>query len=76
VRDPIAVLCKTCSVLLFILEQPRVGAGTNWLKTGPAYDIIKHLYIIGNWEYVYPGAWQTLSQKCTCVHIIWTGTKM
>ena len=37
-----ALLCKA----FYILEQPRVGSGNNWFKTGPAYDIIKHLYII------------------------------
>jgi len=71
-----AVLCKTCRVLLFILEQPIVGTGTNSFKTGPKYDIIKHLYIIGNWEYVYLGAWLILKQKCTFVQIMWTETKM
>jgi hypothetical protein len=31
--EPNAVLCKTCSVLLCILEQPRIdnsSAGPNW----------------------------------------------
>ena len=41
-----AVLCKTCSTMVFLLEQPRVGAGDHWFKTGPTYDIIKHLYIL------------------------------
>ena len=42
----IAVLCKTCSG--FIVEQLRVGTGTNWFRIGPAYDIIKHVYLLSN----------------------------
>ena len=42
--EPNAVLCKTCSVLLCVLEQPRVdncSAGPNWRITGPdCLDII------------------------------------
>ena len=40
VRSPI-VLCKTCSVLMCVLEQPRVinsRAGTNWLNVGPGLE--------------------------------------
>jgi len=40
-----AVLCKTCRVLLCVLEQPIVdnssvrplSAGSNWLKADPLY---------------------------------------
>ena len=49
-------------MLLHTLEQLTVGAGTNWFKTGPVYDIITHLYI-SNWEYVYSGPWLTLTKK-------------
>jgi uncharacterized low-complexity protein len=47
---PNTVLCKTCNVLLCVLEQPRVdnsNAGltgsnwSNWLKTGPVYNVFK-----------------------------------
>jgi hypothetical protein len=47
---PNDVLCKTCNVLLCVLEQPRVdnsNAGltgsnwSNWLKTGPVYNVFK-----------------------------------
>jgi len=39
------VLCKTCSVLLYVLEQPRVdnsSAGPNWLKAS-------HTYMLDSW---------------------------
>jgi hypothetical protein len=29
----IAVLCKTCSVLLYVLEQPRVDNSSTWPLT-------------------------------------------
>lgn len=35
VWGPISVLCKTCNVLLCVLEQSGVGAGSNWEQLVP-----------------------------------------
>jgi hypothetical protein len=47
-----AVLYKTCSVLLYVLEYVRVdnsSAGSNWLKAGPVANkeaILNQVFLV------------------------------
>ena len=69
-EGPTAVPCKTCCVLLCVLEQPRVY-NSNWLKAGPTnihLSLSVYLYYLHEYNHGSINLSCLSTQMCTCLH--------
>ena len=64
----IAVLCKTCNVLLCVLEQLSVdnsSAGPNWLKVGHVHTYVS--FSLDKPSSIYNEVYSTVEHKLTLI---------